>query len=66
MGILIDDFTNGRNVTPLPPTLESFSWKTKVQELFPGEDSEWLLEDEWANKKANLLDILTHVSGLPR
>ena len=66
MGILMDDFTNGRNATPLPPGLKTLNWKTKVRELFPGEDSEPLFADKWANEQANILDILSHVSGLPR
>jgi len=59
----MDDFEHGRNVTPLPPTLTEFSWHTPVQDILPGE---WKLMDEWASRKANLKDILSHVSGLPR
>ncbi|KAF9232374.1 beta-lactamase/transpeptidase-like protein [Melanogaster broomeanus] len=44
LGLLIDDFANGRN------------------DLLP----EWQLMDEWASERANLRDILSHVSGLPR
>ena len=65
MGILIDDFAQGKNVTSLPPGLGTFTWKTKVQDLFPGNDSEWQLSDDWASEKANIIDILSHVSGLP-
>ncbi len=65
MGILMDDFAQGKNVTPLPPGLGSFTWKTKVQELFPEQDSEWQLSDHWASEKANIFDIFSHVSGLP-
>ncbi|THH01375.1 hypothetical protein EW026_g1301 [Hermanssonia centrifuga] len=43
VGILIDDFAQGKNVTALPPKLH-----------------------EWATEKANVKDILSHVSGLPR
>ena len=63
LGILMDDFEHGRNVTPLPLTLMEFSWHTPVQDILPGE---WKLMDEWASRKANLKDILSHVSGLPR
>jgi CubicO group peptidase (beta-lactamase class C family) len=28
--------------------------------------NEWKLMDPWASQKANLIDILTHVSGLAR
>ncbi|KAG2141566.1 beta-lactamase/transpeptidase-like protein [Suillus cothurnatus] len=62
MGILMDDYEHGRNVTPLPPTLSEFNWHTLVQDILPGE---WQLMDEWASKKANMKDILSHVSGLP-
>jgi len=63
MGILMDDYEHGRNVTPLPPALSEFNWHTLVQDILPGE---WQLMDEWASKKANMKDILSHVSGLPR
>ncbi|KAH8093156.1 beta-lactamase/transpeptidase-like protein [Cristinia sonorae] len=66
LGILMDDFSNGRNVTALPPSITKFSYDTKVHELFPGEDSDWKLVDKWASSKANLRDVLGHVSGLPR
>ncbi|KAG2135710.1 beta-lactamase/transpeptidase-like protein [Suillus bovinus] len=63
LGILMDDYQYGRNVTPLPPALSEFNWHTLVQDILPGE---WQLMDEWASKKANIKDILSHVSGLPR
>lgn len=66
MGILMEDYAQGKNVTPLPDGLGSFAWKTKVQDLFPGDDSEWKLKDDWASQKVNIRDMLTHVSGLPR
>ncbi|KAG1754554.1 beta-lactamase/transpeptidase-like protein [Suillus lakei] len=62
LGILIDDFDHGRNVTPLPTALTEFNWHTLVQDILPGE---WQLMDDWASKKANLKDILSHMSGLP-
>ncbi|KAJ3482357.1 hypothetical protein NLI96_g7039 [Meripilus lineatus] len=65
MGILMEDYAQGKNVTPLPDGLDSFTWKTKVQDLFPGEDSVWKLKDDWASQKVNIEDMLTHVSGLP-
>lgn len=65
IGILIDDFAQGRNVTALPDGLNEFTFDTKLQALFPGGDV-WALEDEWATKKANIRDILSHVSGLTR
>lgn len=63
LGILMDDFEHGRNVTPLPPALTEFNWHSTVHDILPGE---WQLMDEWASKKANMKDILSHVSGLPR
>ncbi|KAH7914454.1 beta-lactamase/transpeptidase-like protein [Hygrophoropsis aurantiaca] len=63
IGILMDDFANGRNVTALPPGLSELTWKTKVKDILPGQ---WELMDEWATEKANIHDILSHVSGLPR
>lgn len=63
LGILIDDFTNGRNVTALPSGLTEISWRTRVADLLPGE---WELMDKWASEKATLKDILAHVSGVPR
>ncbi|KAJ3482349.1 hypothetical protein NLI96_g7040 [Meripilus lineatus] len=66
MGILMDDFAQGKNVTSLPAGMGSFTWKTKVQELFPGEDSDWELMDEVATKYTNIRDILSHMTGLSR
>ncbi|KAG2030659.1 beta-lactamase/transpeptidase-like protein, partial [Suillus americanus] len=63
LGILMDDYEHGRNVTPLPPALSEFNWHTLVQDILPGE---WQLMDAWASEKANMKDILSHVSGLPR
>ena len=62
MGILIDDFANGRNVTALPDGVE-LGWHTKVKDLLP---NDWQLYDPIASDNANILDILSHVSGLPR
>jgi len=65
LGILIDDFAQGRNTTPLPTVtgLSSLSWKTKLSDIL---SSDWELSDPWASQKANLIDILSHVSGMPR
>ncbi|KAI0296716.1 beta-lactamase/transpeptidase-like protein [Russula brevipes] len=63
LGILIDDFARGRNSTPLPVGLSNLTWKTKVADTLP---DAWKLMDPWASEKANLIDILTHVSGLDR
>ncbi|EIM80585.1 beta-lactamase/transpeptidase-like protein [Stereum hirsutum FP-91666 SS1] len=63
MGILMDDFAHGRNTTLLPESVVLFDWDTKVKDLLPGE---WNLMDQWAEEKANIRDILSHVSGVPR
>ncbi|OSC96792.1 beta-lactamase/transpeptidase-like protein [Trametes coccinea BRFM310] len=63
IGLLMDDYAHGRNVTPLPPSVEVFDWDTKMHDLLPGE---WALEDPWASEKANLRDAFGHVTGLPR
>ncbi|RPD58606.1 beta-lactamase/transpeptidase-like protein [Lentinus tigrinus ALCF2SS1-7] len=63
VGILMDDFAHGRNVTALPPTVSEFTWDTKVRDLLL---EDWAVADVWATEKANVRDILTHVSGLTR
>ncbi|KAH9055951.1 beta-lactamase/transpeptidase-like protein [Lactarius vividus] len=63
LGILIEEFAQGRNTTPLPTGLSSLSWQTKLADILPGD---WELSDPWASRKANLIDILSHVSGMPR
>jgi hypothetical protein len=63
VGLLIDDFAHGRNVTPLPAGLAKLTWDTKVKDLLL---DDWRLMDEWASEKASLRDVLSHVSGLPR
>ncbi|KAH7890288.1 beta-lactamase/transpeptidase-like protein [Phlebopus sp. FC_14] len=63
LGLLIDDFAKGKNVTALPSELTEITWRTKVKDLLPGE---WQLMDEWASERADLRDILSHVSGVPR
>lgn len=64
MGILMDDFAHGRNVTALPEGVRAFTWDTKIQDLFP-DKADWALAGEWAGEKANVRDVLAHVSGLP-
>ncbi|KAI9509853.1 beta-lactamase/transpeptidase-like protein [Russula earlei] len=61
LGMLIEDYANGRNSTPLPGNLTTLSWKTKVIDILP--DS-WGLLDPWATQKASLIDILTHMTGV--
>ncbi|KAH9886942.1 beta-lactamase/transpeptidase-like protein [Cubamyces lactineus] len=63
LGLLIDDFEHGRNVTPLPAGLSRFDWDTKIAAILP---EEWQLDDTWATLAATVRDVLGHVSGLPR
>ena len=59
----MDDFTNGRNNTPLPAGVTRFDWHSKVADIIP---DDWKLMDEWASAKATFRDVLSHQSGLPR
>ncbi|KAF8495154.1 beta-lactamase/transpeptidase-like protein [Russula emetica] len=61
LGIVIDDFAHGRNTTSLPAGLSTLTWKTKVADILL---NDWELMDPWASQKANLIDILSHVSGV--
>ncbi|KAJ3002538.1 hypothetical protein NUW54_g4980 [Trametes sanguinea] len=63
LGILMDDYAQGRNATPLPPGLARFDWDTKIHAILP---DDWKLDDEWSTRKASVRDVLGHVSGLPR
>ncbi|KAH8116769.1 beta-lactamase/transpeptidase-like protein [Phellopilus nigrolimitatus] len=63
MGILIDDYAHGKNSTPLPNTLSALNWNSKIKDILPGE---WELQDSWASEKADIRDVLSHVSGMPR
>ena len=65
IGILIDDFATGHNVTALPHGLDTLNWDTKIQALFPG-DSVWKLEDKWATEKANIADLLSMATGVTK
>jgi hypothetical protein len=62
-GLIMDDFANGRNVTPLPGDLQELTWTTKIADLLPGD---WKLMDPWASEAVGVRDALSHVSGLPR
>lgn len=57
----MDDFNNGRNMTSLPNSLETFDYETKIKDLLPGL---WATRDQFQYEKTNLRDILSHVSGL--
>ncbi|GJE94197.1 beta-lactamase/transpeptidase-like protein [Phanerochaete sordida] len=63
VGILIDDFAQGKNRTPLPSGVQRLDWHTRLIDLLPGD---WQLMDEWASQQATIRDILSHQSGLPR
>ncbi|KAF8167031.1 beta-lactamase/transpeptidase-like protein [Mycena galopus ATCC 62051] len=62
LGILMQDFADGKNTTALPHGVTEFNWDTKMRDLLPGE---WMTEDEFSTEKANLVDLLSHVTGLP-
>ena len=63
VGILMDDFAQGRNNTPLPPGVPRFDWYTPVKDILP---DDWQLMDDWATQRATVRDVLSHQSGLPR
>ncbi|KAI0776601.1 beta-lactamase/transpeptidase-like protein [Trametes elegans] len=63
-GVLMEDYLQDRNTTPLPEGLHEFDWDTRVSDLLPRID--WVLADEWATKDASVADVLSHVTGLPR
>jgi CubicO group peptidase (beta-lactamase class C family) len=62
LGILIQDFADGKNKSALPNTVAEFDWDTKIHDLLP---DEWLTEDQWTTEKASLKDLLSHQTGLP-
>ncbi|RDX43399.1 beta-lactamase/transpeptidase-like protein [Lentinus brumalis] len=63
VGLLIDDYAHGRNVTPLPGSMRLLSWDTKMHHLLP---DEWSFPEEWAESTLSLRDAFSHLSGLPR
>ncbi|KAJ6595625.1 beta-lactamase/transpeptidase-like protein [Mycena vulgaris] len=62
LGILMQDFADGKNKSALPDTATEFNWNTKMHDLLP---EEWMVEDKWTTEKADLKDLLSHVTGLP-
>ncbi|KAI0689020.1 beta-lactamase/transpeptidase-like protein [Cytidiella melzeri] len=62
-GLLMEDFANGRNVTPLPDGVRTLDWRTKIKDVLP---DDWKLDDEWTTEKADFRDIFSHQSGFPR
>ncbi|KZV70776.1 beta-lactamase/transpeptidase-like protein [Peniophora sp. CONT] len=63
MGLLIEDYAAGKNVTPLPEGLGRLDWDTKLKDILPGY---WELMDESASKMTSIKDILSHQTGVPR
>ncbi|KAI0695190.1 beta-lactamase/transpeptidase-like protein [Cerioporus squamosus] len=63
IGLLIDDYAHGRNVTPLPGSLSILDWDTKIHRLLP---DEWTFPEEWVGNTLSLRDAFSHLSGLPR
>jgi hypothetical protein len=63
LGLMIDDFAHGRNVTPLPDGLATLTWDTTLNDLLP---DDWQLMDQSASEHARIRDILSHMSGLLR
>ncbi|KAJ7078076.1 beta-lactamase/transpeptidase-like protein [Mycena epipterygia] len=62
LGILMQDFSEGKNKSALPDGVSELSWSTKMYNLLP---DEWMVEDKWTTNKADLRDLLSHVTGLP-
>ncbi|KAK6969555.1 beta-lactamase domain-containing protein [Favolaschia claudopus] len=62
LGILMQDFQDGVNRTALPHGVTRFDWDTKVAALLPGE---WKTEDDFSTKQTDLVDLLSHITGLP-
>ncbi|KAJ7064936.1 beta-lactamase/transpeptidase-like protein [Mycena amicta] len=55
LGILMQDFVDGKNVTALPDAISEFNWNAKLRDLLL---DEWALEDQWTTEKADLKDLL--------
>ena len=63
MGILMQDFAEGRNKVSLPPSVNGFDWDTKIADLLP---DDWKLMDEWTSQKVTIRDVLCHQTGMAR
>ncbi|TFY68039.1 hypothetical protein EVJ58_g1251 [Rhodofomes roseus] len=63
LGLLMEDYALGRNVTALPRGMEQFNWETKIREMFDTQ-SPLIFADPWARSQASLLDVLSHMSGI--
>jgi CubicO group peptidase (beta-lactamase class C family) len=62
LGLLIDDFKHGRNVTALPAGLDELTWSSKLKSVLP----DWSAADQDIYQHLTLRDALSHVSGFPR
>lgn len=62
-GILMDDFANDRNATPLPEGLGTLGWRTKIKDVLP---DDWKLMDAWTTEMADFRDVFSHQTGFPR
>jgi CubicO group peptidase (beta-lactamase class C family) len=60
VGILMSQLNQSHSQSACSP----FDWTSKVHSILP--PSKWKLQSEWSTQKANLIDILSHSSGLPR
>lgn len=58
----MQDFVEGKNKSALPGGVSELSWSTKMHNLLP---DEWMVEEKWTTDKADLRDLLSHVTGLP-
>ncbi|KAM5537319.1 hypothetical protein V8D89_009049 [Ganoderma adspersum] len=69
IGLLMEDYAQGKNATPLAHGLQRFDWDTKIADIVPKKLG-WALQDlngdDWAFRDASIADILGHASGLPR
>ena len=50
------------NTTPLPDGVHKLEWTTKVKDLL---DDDWVLANPIATENANVIDLLSHVTGVP-
>jgi CubicO group peptidase (beta-lactamase class C family) len=62
LGLVMDDFKHGRNVTALPAGLDELTWSSKLKNVLP----EWSSVDHDIYEHLTLRDALSHVSGYPR
>jgi CubicO group peptidase (beta-lactamase class C family) len=62
LGLVINDFEHGRNVTALPAGLGELKWSSKLKDVLP----EWSSTDQDIYEHLTLRDALSHVSGYPR